>query len=98
MAHRPSEIATSSEGPRGVDDVDLLETRGGTSVADGVRLSGLALSIVERSAEPIRRSAADHVHRIPEVGRVALVGDVAQHADDPAAAHFVERLAREGEV
>src|SRR5687768_18525528 len=98
MARRPSETTTSSELPRGVDDVHLLEPRRGTSMADRVRLPGLALAIIERAAEPIRGPAADHVHRVPEVRRVALIGDVAQHADDLSATYFVKRLAREREV
>src|SRR5688572_15543491 len=98
MVRRPSERATSSEGPRGVHDVHLLETRGGTPVAYGVRLPRLALSVVERTAEPIRRPAADHVHRVPEVCRIALIGYVPQHSCDLPTAYLIESLAREREV
>ena len=61
-------------------------------------LRRLALAVVEGAAHPVRRLAADHVHRVPEHRRVALVGDVLQHADDLAVAHLVERLAGELEV
>ncbi len=59
---------------------------------------GSPLPSLKAPPEPVGRLAADHVHRVPEHRRVALVGHVAQHAHHLAVAHFVVGLAGELEV
>ena len=61
-------------------------------------LAGLRLAAVEGAAEHVRLRAADRLQRAPELGRRRLVRDVAQLADEPAAADLVEALAGELEV
>src|SRR6266545_5029260 len=92
---RPLHSATV---PPGVEDVHAPEARRWAAVADGVRLARLAFAVGERAVHQIRRLTADHVHRVPEVGRTRLVGDVFQHSGDLAAFHFIGNLAAELEV
>src|SRR5512138_1680407 len=82
-------------GPLRAQDANVLEARGRTSVRDGVRLAGLALSVVHRTVELPCRLAADHVAARPEFERVRLVGDVAKNARDLSLLHLVEHLTAE---
>src|SRR6185369_14846567 len=84
--------------PGDVEDGDVAESRRHAAVAHRVDLRWLTLAVVERAAQPVRRRAADHVHRIPEHRRVALIGNVLQHAGNLAVADLVEGLPGELEV
>src|SRR5688500_3645085 len=88
----------SSRLPAGVDDVDVAEARRRTAVAHRVGLARLTLSVAERPAEPVAGAAADHVHRVPEVRRARLVGEVLHHPRDLPVAHLVADLTGELEV
>src|SRR6185503_191098 len=68
-----------------------MSTRSASALAWS-RVSNWDEAIIERAANPVRRLAADHVHRALEHRRVALIGDVAQHAHDLAVANLVEPL------
>src|SRR5919112_4001710 len=64
-------------------------------MAHRVHLARLPLPIEEAAAELVAGLPADHVHRVPEVRRAHLVGDVLEHAGDLAAADLVELLPAE---
>src|SRR6476469_4598380 len=93
-AHRRGCWGRSCLSPR-VDDVDVAEAARHAAVAHRVDLPRLSLSVEEARAHLVALAAADHVHRIPEVRRAHLVGDVLEHADDLATLDLVEELATE---
>ena len=66
-----------SRAPRRVEDGHVSESRRHTAVTHRIVLRGLAFAVIEYAADPVRRLAADHVHRAPEHRRVGLIGDVA---------------------
>src|SRR6185295_16894614 len=68
------------------------------AVAHRVDLARLALAVGERATQRPRLRAADRVARVPELERVGLVGNVAQHARLLAALDLPEHLAAELEV
>src|SRR4029079_1788063 len=78
-----------------VDDVDVAEATRHAALPHRVDLSGLSCSVEEARAHLVALLAADHVHRIPEVGRAHLVRDVLQLADDLAALDLIEQLTAE---
>src|SRR5438270_101289 len=78
--------------PSGVDDVDVPEPARHATVAHGVHLGGLSLSIIEGAAQVVALGTADHVERAPELRRAHLVRDVLQHAGDLSALDLVEEL------
>src|SRR6202007_2811573 len=82
----------------GVEDADAAEQRRRAAVTDRRDLHGLALAAVEGAAEDVGLRAADRLHRVPEVGRNRLVGNVAELAGQPAVGDLVEALAGELEV
>src|SRR5690606_13353543 len=61
----------------GVEDPDVPEQRRRAAVAHRRDLPLLALAAVERAAQHIGLGPADRLHRLPEVGRGGLVGEVA---------------------
>src|SRR6185437_2312039 len=81
-----------------VEDPDLAEQRGGRAVAHRGNLPGLALAAVEGAAEQVRLRAADRLHRVPEVSRRRLVGDVLELPVQPAVPDPEEPLPGELEV
>src|SRR5450432_246025 len=64
-------------------------------MAHRIRLARLSLSIVEGAAQLIALLAADHVHRVPEVGRPHLVRDVLEHANNLSTLDLIEELTAE---
>jgi hypothetical protein len=64
----------------------------------GGSLRRLALAAKEGTADEAGRRVAQPVHRVPEIGRAALVGDVAQHGAALAVLDLIEQLAAELEV
>ena len=81
-----------------VEHVDSSEQRRRAAVTDGRHLTGLRLAAVERPTEAPGRLPANGFHRVPEVGRRRLVGDIAQLAVQPAVADPEEPLPGELEV
>src|SRR5262245_65477191 len=79
--------------PCRIENVDLFEPRNRAAVADRVALRGLALAVAERAAEPVGGLSAQHVERLPELGGVRLVCDVAQLRRDLPVLHLPEGLA-----
>src|SRR5690606_9174924 len=92
------ESAASSGASSSIEDVHVREACGRAAMADRTDLARLALSVAEGAAEPVAVLPADHVHRVPEVRRAALICHVLQHARDPAVAHLIGNLAGELEV
>src|SRR6185312_9877780 len=78
--------------------VDLPESCGRASVADGVDLRRLALGVAgEPELAPVCR-ARRAIARLPEVGRAALIGHARNHLALLAAFDFPECIAAELEV
>ena len=67
-------------------------------MGDGGDLLGLAFAAVEGAAEFVGRLAAESVAGFPEIDRVPLVGDVAEHAVEFAVTDAVEDLTGELKV
>src|SRR6266516_6685677 len=82
----------------GVEHPHLAEERGRGTVADRRDLARLALAAVEGAAEYVGLRPADRLHRVPEVRRRRLVGDVPELAVEPAVPDPEEPLAGELEV
>src|SRR5258708_3491200 len=78
--------------------VDLAEACGRASMAHGVDLTGLALSVVEQAVLLPVSAAGDGIAGLPKIGRARLIGDKGNHAAFFAALDLPERVASELEV
>src|SRR5688572_31851870 len=79
-------------------DVHLPEPGRRASMAHGVHLAGLALAVVVGAVHFVGIRSAEAVAAVPELHRIALVGDVAQHAAPLASLDLPRPLTRELEV
>src|ERR1700761_2397762 len=64
----------------------------------GIRLSRLALAIVESAAQPIVAGISHRRQRIPELLVRRLIRNIIQHADDLPVLDLIEQLPAELEI
>src|SRR4051812_13330360 len=81
-----------------LDDIDLAEPGGRTSMADGIDLHGFAFAVAIRSIHLPIASVRDGVAGLPEIRGAGLIGYLREHPRFLAALDFPERIATELKV